>query len=298
MEKVLIFANPIAGRGKGRRVAARIERRLRDSGLAVRLYFEPAASIPDELLREARAAISIGGDGTLRAVAERLLNACGDRTPPLLVIPFGTANLMGRHLGLNWDDRNIDQQVLDAILHGSTRSVDAANANGRLFLLMAGVGIDGYIIHALERLRGGPISIASYVLPSALALMNYSYPKLCIEADGRRVFGPTGGVAFVGNAREYGTYFPILPHARTDDGLLDLCAIPCRSRAEAAQMFLYTASGDHLHAEGVVYLKVRHVRIDSDEPVAVQIDGEAAGFTPLTIDLLPTKVRFIVPAPP
>ena len=62
--------------------------------------------------------------------------------PPILVVPFGTANLMGRHLGLKWDDDAIDRQALDAIRHGTVLRLDAARANGRLFLLMAGVGID------------------------------------------------------------------------------------------------------------------------------------------------------------
>ncbi len=162
---------------------------------------------------------------------------------------------------------------------------------------MAGVGIDAHIIHELEQMRSGPIDLMSYMIPSIRALRDFRYAKLTIELDGKRVFGPRPGVAFVGNVKEYGTMFPILPHAQADDDALDLCALPCDSRAEAIRLFLLAAVGEHLSAEGVVYLKGRRVRIESDQPVPMQIDGEAAGFTPLTVQLLPTKVPFIVPNP-
>jgi YegS/Rv2252/BmrU family lipid kinase len=297
---VLIFANPIAGRGRGASVARRIAARARRAGFTPRLFVEPPDRIAAENLegaRDARAAVAIGGDGTLRAVADRLL-ACdgnGQTPPPLLVVPFGTANLMGRHLGIRWDSERVDRQVIDVLTGGSIRAVDAARANDRLFLLMAGVGIDAQIVHLLDQMRAGPIDITSYVLPAALALQSYRFPELTIEIDGRRAFGPASGVAFIGNAAEYGTGFPILPHARTDDGLLDVCAIPCKTYRDVVQMFLYAAVGEHLQVEGVVYAKGTRIRVDSARPVPVQIDGEAAGFTPLNVDLLPVRLRFIVP---
>src|SRR5207248_684662 len=105
---VLIFANPIAGRGLGLNIARRLERRLRADGYDVHLLLKRADSIkPADLPSDARAAIVIGGDGTLRTVANRLCAGCAtderdstDATPsavvgpPLLVVPLGTANLM------------------------------------------------------------------------------------------------------------------------------------------------------------------------------------------------------------
>jgi diacylglycerol kinase family enzyme len=87
----------------------------------------------------------------------------------------------------------------------------------------------------------------------------------------------------------------MLPHARPDDGLLDVLAIPVASRAEALTMFMHAVAGEHLQTEGTRYVRGKHVKVTTAEPVAVQADGEAAGFTPLEVDLLEVRVPFIVP---
>jgi diacylglycerol kinase family enzyme len=65
---------------------------------------------------------------------------------------------------------------------------------------------------------------------------------------------------------------------------------------DAVRQFLLAASGEHLTGEGAIYTKGKRVQIDAAEPVPVQIDGEAAGHTPLRCDLLPVRLPFIVPS--
>jgi diacylglycerol kinase family enzyme len=120
---VLIFANPIAGRGKGVAIARRLEQRFPGS----RLFLDPPERISDDQLKTpASAAIVIGGDGTLRGVAQRLL-ACRS-VPPMLVVPLGTANLMARHLGIKWSPKTLVTQVAQVIEKRSILQLDAARA--------------------------------------------------------------------------------------------------------------------------------------------------------------------------
>jgi diacylglycerol kinase family enzyme len=77
--------------------------------------------------------------------------------------------------------------------------------------------------------------------------------------------------------------------------LLDVCVLPCRTPQQAVRHFLYAAAGEHLQQEGVVYTKGKEIRVTSSAPVPVQIDGEAAGHTPVDIKLMPIRVPFIVP---
>jgi diacylglycerol kinase (ATP) len=295
-DTVLIFANPIAGRGQGKVIAERIAARLLRDKLEPRLVFDRADEVDEKHLRQpVRAAIAIGGDGTVRAVARRLFHVLGKKIPPLLVVPMGTANLLGRHLGTLWTARELPGKVSQTIGAMNVARLDAALANGELFMLMAGIGLDAKIVHELDRLRSGPIDIVSYALPAAMALGFYHYPPLTVTVDGKAVCKNLPAVAFVGNIKEYGTGFPILPHATPTDGMLDVCVLPCKTRGEAIRHLLLAAAGEHLAAEGTVYTKGHKVRVDAAEPVPVQIDGEAAGHTPLDCELLPVQLPFIVP---
>jgi diacylglycerol kinase (ATP) len=116
-----------------------------------------------------------------------------------------------------------------------------------------------------------------------------------VNLDGEEIFPNEQALAFVGNLSEYGTGFPIVPYARADDGLLDVCVLPCRSREELVRLFLLAAVGEHVRVEGAVYRRGRHVRIESPVSVPVQVDGDTAGHTPVQIDLLPVQLPFIVP---
>ena len=306
-QRIFIFANPIAGRGRGADIARRLHARLGAEGYEVEAVLEPPGTFDTARLdgdEGVRAAVVIGGDGTLRAVAHRLFldrDAVSARpaadAPPLLVVPLGTANLMGRHLGIHWHPGTLPDQVSKALARGRVVRLDTGRVNGRLFLLMAGIGFDAHVVHELDRLRRGPIRFASYIAPTLLALGAYAFPPLAVTVDGQQVFAADPAVAFVGNLPEYGTGFPILPLAAADDGVLDVCVLPCRSRTDLVRLFLKAAAGEHLRAEGVVYVKGRHVRIDSPGGAAVpiQVDGDPAGHTPAEIDLLPIRLPFIVP---
>jgi diacylglycerol kinase family enzyme len=300
---VLICANPISGKGKGKYLARALKRQLTAAGYQTRVVTErpdPTQSpLPSDCPLDA--IISVGGDGTLRAVAEMLYRSCppgqnsADAIPPILVVPLGTANLMGKHLGLDWQAENFADHAVRAIQRRQVIHLDAAEANGNLFLLMAGVGIDAAIVHELDRIRTGPIDFLSYALPAALALKDYTYPALTVFADGKLVFPTAPAMAWVGNIAEYGTGFPILPRAKSDDGLLDLCVMPCSNRREALDLALRAAASEHLQVEGVLYRTARQIQITSPVPVPIQLDGDPAGHTPLDIHLLPIRMPFIVP---
>jgi diacylglycerol kinase (ATP) len=322
VKRVLVFANPIAGRGLGEAIARRVGEGLSAGGYDAHVCLRPPSELTvEDVPPDVVAAVAIGGDGTVRAVAERLYELArhpatvvstrrgatlsenhpqppGHEPPPMLLVPLGTANLMGRHLGLEWDDARLEEQVLEAVRGGTVTHVDTARANGKLFLLMAGVGFDAAVVHELSRVRRGPISYFSYLEPAARIAGSYAFPPIKVMVDGHLVFGPEPGVAFIGNIAEYGTGFPMLPHATPDDGLLDICCIPCANLLQATHMFLLAAAGEHLQEEGVVYLKGKHVRVESPKSprgVPVQIDGDAGGYTPLEVEMLPGRLGLIVP---
>ena len=291
-QKLLIFANPIAGRGQGKTIAKKLERDLQTAGFAVQLFFDRPNEISPH--QAADAVIAIGGDGTLRSVVNLLFSA-NDQGPPVLPVPMGTANLMGRHLGIDWSARGMTRAVIETIRRRKIVRLDAGRANGKLFLLMAGVGIDAQIVHLLDRVRRGPIDFTSYLLPAAMTFAGYTFPPITVKVDGQTILKKTPAIAMVGNVKEYGIGLPILTEAVADDGLLDICVMPCRDRLELIEILMHVAAGEHALRESAIYLRGKTAHITSVEPVAVQIDGDSAAFTPLEIEVLPGRVPFLVP---
>jgi diacylglycerol kinase (ATP) len=290
---VSILVNSIAGRGKATLVAQSIAKTLSSEKIDSQIIPDsPAKAV--ELSQSASALIIIGGDGTIRAAVREFLKS-QTPTPPILPVPMGTANLMSQYLGINWSVREIPAQVAKAIKTPKLVPCDVPTVNGDPFLLVAGVGFDAEIVHQVHRARRGPITKASYLLPALRTLISYKYPPLEISVDGQPVFPLAPAVAFIGNISQYGTGFAMLPHARPDDGLLDLCVVPVKSRLDAIRKFLLAAVGELLKEEGVLYQRGKEISVKSPDPVPVQTDGDPAGTTPALLRLIPTRLQFIVP---
>jgi len=294
-DKVVIFANPIAGRGKGRILARKLERELSSAGFLVETFLNRPADVSPAVLADPPAvAISIGGDGTLRSVVNLFYTNSHDG-PAILPVPMGTANLMSRHLGIHWSAAGTIPAVVETIRRRKITQLDAGVANGRLFLLMAGVGIDAQIVHLLDHMRRGPIGMTSYLLPAAMTFASYTFPPITVCVDGQTVLRKIPAIAMISNVKEYGIGFPILPDAVPDDGLLDICLMPCHDRRQLIEILVHIAAGEHITREDVIYIRGERVHVDSAEPVAVQVDGDSAGFTPLKVNVLPNRVSFLIP---
>ncbi|HEX8340736.1 MAG TPA: diacylglycerol kinase family protein [Tepidisphaeraceae bacterium] len=295
-KRLLIFANPTSGRGRGVGIAERLMPTLATGGFVPGLVTRPASTLTaDELSVGAHAIVVIGGDGTLRGVVEQYVRVLGPAAvPPVLFIGLGTANVMQKHLGLRYARGALPTDVLSLLQNRHVRLLDLAMANDRVVLLMVSCGIDAAVVHKLAAARRGPITMLSYVPPAVETLFTHAYVPVSVRVDGRSLVEDRPALVFVGNVREYGTGFPVLRNASSDDGLLDVCVLPCSNPRQLAHMILLVLRGRHVHMPGVKYAKGRVIEVDSPHTVPVQIDGDAAETLPVCVRLLDARVPFIV----
>ncbi len=296
---ILVFGNPVSGLGQGLKIAGSLVEALTAAGNRTRVHMEHPASVTDDMIPASAdaLAIAIGGDGTLRSVVDRLLQfgSSGRPLPQLLTVPLGTANLVANHLCCMWHSSRRTQEILHAISAQHVRKLDVGIANGRAMLAITGVGFDARVVHELAARRRGPITYADYLLPTMRSLAGYKFHRISVSVDGAELISGQPGIAFIGNIAEYGAGFSVTPTARSDDGLLDVCVLPCRSWKELFELGCICGTGSHMSHDRVIYRRGKHVQIDAAEPVPVQVDGDESGFTPVTIDLLPQQLTFIVP---
>jgi diacylglycerol kinase family enzyme len=296
MSRVLIFVNPHSGRGRGVAIVERIVPALSAAGWTTELVTKHPELLTElESPETVEAMIVIGGDGTLRAVIESVAKIIGlAKLPPVLVMGLGTANLMQQHLQLAYDPAVLPNDVVQLLARRKTVLVDTAVANDRLFLLVASCGLDSAIVHQLSAGRTGPITRASYLMPGLSALWEFPFYRLTVEVDGRVLVQDVPSFVFVGNVAEYGAGFPVLDRASSFDQRLDICVMQCQSHYELAQLAMLTMVGQHHHASGVIYTTGCDIRISGPAPAPMQVDGDAAGTTPVHIRLLADRVAFIV----
>ncbi len=299
--RVLISLNPNAGARSGRSVVDKLRDRLAGQGFQVEtitdidhLAAEAATTLASGQLR---AVISAGGDGTVALIA--------NRTPqgtPIAVFPLGTENLLAKHLEVT---ASVDVLV-DTICNGSLLTLDAGEANGRLFLLMVGCGFDADVVRRLHSERTGHIHHLSYAKPILDSIWNYEYPELHVYCDADNPAGENSGEldsptisarwVFVGNLPRYAGGLRIIPDADGKDGLLDLCTFKEGSLWNGLRYLSGVIMGQHQSWEDCTTKRVRRLRIESESSeVPFQLDGDPGGVLPVEIRILPDRLTLLVP---
>jgi diacylglycerol kinase (ATP) len=289
--RVLLVVNAVAGRGGQRRAIAGLTEALEQSGMHVQPVgsLEILSSRAREALEsgELRAVVAAGGDGTAAEVVNRT-------TPetPIAVYPLGTENLLAKYLQIERDPA----RFAEMIAHARTVYLDAGRANGRIFLLMAGVGFDAEVVHRLHQSRNGNISHLSYFKPILQSIRSYNYPELRVYcARGERESVPIRcRFTFVFNLPKYARGLPIAPAADGTDGVLDLCTFERGGLAHGLAYLAAVILGVHKRLRGVTSWRGQQLQIESDQPVPYELDGDAGGMLPLTIEVVPRRLRVFV----
>jgi diacylglycerol kinase (ATP) len=285
---VAIQRNPTSGSGRQVRPLLDLVRRLRELGLRPRLYSDRGeldrAVVNPQHRETLRAIVAAGGDGTLLDLVNRHPEV------PIAVLPLGTENLVARYLKVP----RCGRAVAEMIAQGRTESFDAGQLGERRFLIMASAGFDAAVLHRTHAARRGSISRLSYVPSIFRELAGYPYSTLHVHVDDQPPVH--GHLIVVGNMARYAMNFPMTPMADVHDGELDVRIFRgagfCSLLRHLAAM-LFEPAG--VHPE-ILHLRGRRIRIESDEPVPVQIDGDPARMTPVEIEVAPASALLFVPA--
>jgi diacylglycerol kinase family enzyme len=293
--RFFLMYNPAAGTARVG-VVAEVERLLVAAGATVT---RATAASPEAACAEARAAarsgaydaiVAAGGDGTIRQAATAVLGTdC-----PAGAIMIGTGNVLAHELSLPRSASAMAAMLRD----GPAIPVAMARANGAPFLLMAGAGLDGRIIAGLDQATKQRLGKVAFTAPTLKAL-RAPLDRLTVTVDGM----PHACCwAIVTSAERYGGAFRLTSQVSLRTPGLAAILFHSRSRTERLAHAIALARGclDLLakrQPEQITILPCRHVHIDAASPVPIQIDGDAAGCTPLDISADGGQVALIVPEP-
>ena len=232
--------------------------------------------------------VAWGGDGTMNEIGTAV--AFSDAS--MAVVPSGSGNGLARELRVPFDA----SAALEVAFSGRVLTVDAGEIEQRRFLNVAGIGLDARVAHrfavdGLEK-RG----FARYMAITMRELAAYRPDTLTVTIDSSTVSTSSLLVA-IANGRQYGNGAVIAPHARLDDGLLDVVVVKARSlvRACLELPFVFTGTIDRL--AGVSIQRTDSIQITSPYPLVYHVDGEPiAGTLSVAARVRPQALRLRVPA--
>ena len=229
--------------------------------------------------------IAWGGDGTVNEVA----SALAFQNAVLGIVPTGSGNGLARELGIS----PRPERAIATAARGIDRTIDVGELGGRLFVNLAGVGLDASVASLFNRLAGG--GLLRYVQATLSTVFRYVAETYTITAGGE-TFEHRALIVELANGRQYGNGALIAPHAKLDDGLLDLVVVgplsPLRVLWGVRRLFNGTIDRE----PNVRMRTVSSVTISAEQPIRFHVDGEVVeGSETLTATVHPSALRVRVP---
>ncbi len=291
----LIF-NPVAGRSDPEQDLLTIQTLLEpEIDLDIRLTTPEVDA--NQLAREAveRGAHMIivsGGDGTISAAAEAVVGT----NIPLGVISRGTANAFASALTIP----NTIEAACQTIFEGNTKVVDAALCNGKPMVLLAGIGFEAEMVEKADRETKNRFGMLAYILAGVKQLQEFETFEAKIETDDKVITVAAGAVTIANAAPPTSVLAQGPAGIIYDDGLLDLTVVapatPAGAIASAYHLLQTAFRGDAAERDDIGYLRARRLKVSTEPPQKVVVDGEIIGMTPIDVECLPGGLTIFVPA--
>lgn len=290
-----IVVNPVSGGGRARRYVPKLRAALKLRNLPSECVSTTAAGDARRLVAKAlaeghRRLLALGGDGSFHELVNGLV--AQSEVPPaqclVAVAAHGTGNDWARTMQVPDDP----ERLADCMARARGRCVDigmAEDARGRrlAFHNVAGAGLDAEVLRRLP--RSGP-RILAYLAGLLSTIPFYRAPEFELVVDGQQQSGRFL-LVLAANGPRCGGGMRLAVDAALDDGWLDLVTVAPVSvpRLMAALPKLFDGRLADEPAFRVV--RCRSATIDARPRCGVELDGQLAGETPVTLTVMPGALQ-------
>ncbi len=262
--------------------------RTRGSGDAT-LYAREAAAEGSDLV------VAVGGDGTLGEVATGLARS----NTALGVLPVGTGNVWAHMLGIPIWTPNRRSALLEAariLVEGKRVTIDLGQVGDRYFVLWTGVGLDAQIAHDVEPYRELRRQLGNlpYVISAISLGLQLRGTQMSVSVDGETV-QQRAILVLVTNVQLYGAW-RVAPQAKLDDALLEVYIARGGSALDVARHAISVLRGKQLENPEIDVYRGRQITVRGEKALPVHVDGDPAGYTPVTISVAAKALQVVVPS--
>ena len=284
--------NPVARGGRSSVPRAALEAAAAERGW--RLEWWPteapghAAELAARAVRDRHPLLAVwGGDGTYNEAARGLVGS----PTALVALPGGTTSVLAYELGI---PRDPVAALCDQLV-GERREMAVGRTDaGQLFLLMLSAGPDALILANLPEMLKRLAGKAGIGAQAMVEFLHARLPRFTVRVDGQAL---DASWCIVGNGRCYGGPYSATPGADPFATGFEVVTLERHGRAAAVPFFFAIPSGRHLNMPGVDRRAATEVRL-AGEGVPYQLDGDPAGFLPVTARAADERVAVMLPRHP
>ncbi|MEJ2502292.1 MAG: hypothetical protein P8177_03085 [Gemmatimonadota bacterium] len=188
-------------------------------------------------------------------------------------------------------------------MNGKPSPVDLGRIGDRVFALVAGAGLDAAVMASATRGMKERWGFGAYVFAAVKEALTAQPVNFRITADGKllEVRAVSVMLANVGELFAHFLPFPVplgpQPRSSWQDGLFDVVVVAPRNVIDVPGL-VWKALGKQYKDDDdrLLHFQAKEVTIEADPPIAVQIDGDPAGVTPMAARAQERGVQIIAPA--
>jgi len=256
-----------------------------------------AAEVLAPEMDETALVVAVGGDGTISTIIGAMAQL--QTKVPLGIVPCGTGNLLAKSLGLHLsnDFQESLKYAMDVIMSGGKSfPLDLGKVNDKYFVVDAGLGPISNAIVAPNPRAKKMWKMFSYVFP-LLKAMSKRAVTCRFTIDGESFYRNASGV-FITNSHEMGIGRGV-DARQFSDGHLDLCIMnpltPMDYWRIAFRFGAWFFGGIVTGTPPYLVKKIKQVKIETDRPISVMIDGDRCGSTPIDVAVIPKAIQVMIP---
>lgn len=293
MKQALLLYNPVSGDRFVPKHLDEILGTFYEKGVQVFAYRLPQdESIDIDFLKSMKFdyVIAAGGDGTLRSIAQMLLENGIDKT--YITLGAGTCNNFTTNIDM---DKNLIDAI-DELTNGSPQRVDVGCVNGKEYFLssLAGGAFVTTSFSTDSSLKATLGPLAYYIKPLSELKNLKSFP-VTIKTEETEV---TENVYLfmILNGKSVGNFTNFLKEGDISDGKMEMILIKEGGAVETANLFLTILKQEDItHSPQVIYLKSSYFEISSSQEVLLSLDGEEGPSLPVSVSVVGNALNVLVP---
>jgi diacylglycerol kinase (ATP) len=236
--------------------------------------------------------IAIGGDGTVRIVADRLAQS----GITMAVVPVGTGNLLARNLEIPLSELD----ALEVAFGEHTLDIDLIKLTidgvpGEHFVVIAGLGVDAMIMDETSPELKDAVGAGAYFIAAAKALGRTPI-DMRITLDDHRRYRRHAMICAIGNVGKLAGNITLIPGARPDDGRLDVYVASPHRLSHWLRTFLRLVTKRPRTDDRVDQWRATQVEVRLRHPDPYQLDGDVIGdCRTLRAEVRPSALTVCVP---